>query len=185
MFGAGMQFRGLQKPALESIMNHESPILVVMGTGVGKPMLFQIPAKSVSSGTTIFITPLVSLQDHMVERCQQVGISCTKWDSQQMEATRTRIVVLTPGSAVSKTFGTFLNELQVGESGPHHVRRISHRHGQHARFPTSSPPLPWLVRSLHASWNFGPDFAHNIDTIQQMCGLWTQDHPLMGCTMRN
>jgi superfamily II DNA helicase RecQ len=51
MFGAGTQFRGLQKPALEVIMKHESPILVVMGTGVGKSMLFQIPAKSVSSGT--------------------------------------------------------------------------------------------------------------------------------------
>ena len=88
MFSASTQFRGLQKPALEAIMKHESPILVVMGTGVGKSMLFQIPAKSVSSGTTIVITPLVSLQDHMVERCQQVGISCTKWDSQQMGAMR-------------------------------------------------------------------------------------------------
>jgi superfamily II DNA helicase RecQ len=72
MFGDGT-FRALQKPALEAIMKHESPILVVMGTSVGKSMLFQIPAKSVSSGTTIVITPLVSLQDHMVERCQQVG----------------------------------------------------------------------------------------------------------------
>jgi superfamily II DNA helicase RecQ len=81
MFGAGTQFRGLQKPALETIMKHESPILVVMGTMVGKSMLFQIPEKSVSSRTTIVITPLVSLKDHMVKRCQQVGISCTKWDS--------------------------------------------------------------------------------------------------------
>ena len=77
MFGAGTQFRGLQKPALEAIMKHESPILVVMGTGVGKSMLFQIPAKSASSGTTIVITPLVLLQDHIIVRCQQVGISCT------------------------------------------------------------------------------------------------------------
>ena len=112
MFGAGTQFRGLQKPALEAIMKHESPILVVMGTRVGKSMLFQIPAKSVSSGTTIVITPLVSLQEHMVERCQQVGISCTKWDSQRMGEMRAQIVIVTPESAVSKTFSTFLNELQ-------------------------------------------------------------------------
>ncbi|KFZ23509.1 hypothetical protein V502_02010, partial [Pseudogymnoascus sp. VKM F-4520 (FW-2644)] len=112
MFGAGTQFCGLQKPALEAIMKHKSPILVVMGTGVGKSMLFQIPAKSVSSGTTIVITLLVSLQDHMVEQCQQVGISCTKWDSQQMGAMQAQIVIVTPESAVSKTFSTFLNELQ-------------------------------------------------------------------------
>jgi superfamily II DNA helicase RecQ len=48
----------------------------------------------------------------MVERCQQVGISCTKWDSQQMGAMRAQIVIVTPESAVSKTFSTFLNELQ-------------------------------------------------------------------------
>ncbi|OBT81153.1 hypothetical protein VE02_10081 [Pseudogymnoascus sp. 03VT05] len=112
MFGAGTQFRGLQKPALEAIMKHESPILVVMGTGVGKLMLFQIPAKSVSSRTTIVITPLVSLQGHMVEQCQQVGISCTKWDSQRIGEMRAQIVIVTPESVVSKTFGTFLNELQ-------------------------------------------------------------------------
>ncbi|KFZ24201.1 hypothetical protein V502_01319, partial [Pseudogymnoascus sp. VKM F-4520 (FW-2644)] len=112
MFGAGTQFRGLQKPALEAIMKHESPILVVMGTGVGKSMLFQIPAKSASSGTTIVITPLVLLQDHMVERCQQVGISCTKWDSQRMGEMRAQIVIVTPESAVSKAFSTFLNDVQ-------------------------------------------------------------------------
>ncbi|KFZ23741.1 hypothetical protein V502_01780 [Pseudogymnoascus sp. VKM F-4520 (FW-2644)] len=69
MFRASMQFCGLQKPALEAIMKHESPILVVMGTGIGKSMLFQISAKSVLSGTTIVITLLVLLQDHMVEQC--------------------------------------------------------------------------------------------------------------------
>ena len=57
--------------------------------------------------------PLVSLHDHMVERCQQVGISCTKWDGQQMGAMRAQIVIVTPESAVSKTFSTFLNELLV------------------------------------------------------------------------
>ncbi|OBT70931.1 hypothetical protein VF21_10100 [Pseudogymnoascus sp. 05NY08] len=112
MFGAGTQFRGLQKLALEAIMKHESPILVVMGTGVGKLMLFQIPAKSVSSGTTIVITLLVSLQSHMVEQCQQVGISCKKWDSQRIGEMRAQIIIVTLESAVSKTFSTFLNELQ-------------------------------------------------------------------------
>lgn len=86
--GEGAEFRGLQKAALEAIMRNESPVLVVMGTSVGKTMLFQIPAKSVDSGTTVVITPLVSLQDHMVERCRKVGISCVKWDSQQVSKMR-------------------------------------------------------------------------------------------------
>ncbi|KAH8749818.1 hypothetical protein BGZ57DRAFT_945612 [Hyaloscypha finlandica] len=55
MLGSEARFRGF-------------PIVAVMGTG------------SMGSGTTVVITLLVSLQDHMVERCQQAGISCVKWD---------------------------------------------------------------------------------------------------------
>jgi superfamily II DNA helicase RecQ len=42
--------------------------MAVMGTGVRKTLLFQLLAKSMSSGTIIVISPLVSLQDHIVER---------------------------------------------------------------------------------------------------------------------
>jgi superfamily II DNA helicase RecQ len=51
-----------------------------MATGVGKTLLFQLPAKSISLGTTVVITLLVLLQEYMVERCQKLGISCVKWD---------------------------------------------------------------------------------------------------------
>jgi RecQ family ATP-dependent DNA helicase len=108
MLGGAARFRGLQEPVLEAIMKHKSPILAVMGTGVGKSLLFQLPAKSMPVGTTVVITPLVSLQDHMVERCQQMGISCVKWDPRQSHSA-SQIVIVTPESAVSKTFGTFLD----------------------------------------------------------------------------
>jgi len=111
MLGSEARFRGLQEPVLQAIMKHQSPIVAVMGTGVGKTLLFQLPAKSLSSGTTVVISPLVSLQDHMVERCQQAGISCVKWDPRQCHSA-SQIVIVTPESAVSKTFGTFLNRLQ-------------------------------------------------------------------------
>ena len=40
MLGDDAEFRGLQEPALEAIMKNKSPILVVMGTGAGKSLLF-------------------------------------------------------------------------------------------------------------------------------------------------
>jgi hypothetical protein len=70
MFGAGTHFRGLKKPALETIMKHESPVVPDSGK-----------------------EPLVLLQDHVDERCQQVGILCTKWDSQRMGEMRAQIVL--------------------------------------------------------------------------------------------
>jgi superfamily II DNA helicase RecQ len=78
MYGARAQFRGLQKPVLEAIIRNESPVLVVIGTSVRKTLLFQILVISISSGTTVVITLLVLLQDHMVQRCCTVGISCVK-----------------------------------------------------------------------------------------------------------
>ena len=119
MFGSEARFRGLQEPVLQAIMKHQSPIVAVMGTGVGKTLLFQLPAKSMRSGTTVVISPLVSLQDHMVERCQHAGISCVKWDARQCHSP-SQIVIVTPESAVSKTFGTFLDRLQ----GLHQLDRV-------------------------------------------------------------
>jgi superfamily II DNA helicase RecQ len=61
MYGARAQFRGLQKPVLKAIMRNESPVLVVIGTSVGKTLLFQILVMSVGSGITVVITLLVLL----------------------------------------------------------------------------------------------------------------------------
>lgn len=76
MLGDNAEFRGEQKPALEAIMANKSPILVVMGTGAGKSLLFQLPARSQKSGTTVVIVPLKSLERNLHERCQKAGISC-------------------------------------------------------------------------------------------------------------
>ena len=51
---------------MQAIMKHQSPIMLAMGTGVGKTLLFPLPAKRISSRTTVVISPLVLLQDHMV-----------------------------------------------------------------------------------------------------------------------
>jgi superfamily II DNA helicase RecQ len=82
MLGDDAEFRGLQEPALEAIMKNKSPILVVMGTGAGKSLLFQLPARSQKSGTTVVIIPLKSLERSLHERCHKIGISCIQWNPQ-------------------------------------------------------------------------------------------------------
>lgn len=46
MIGPEAEFRGQQEPALRAIIKGVSPVLVIMGTGGGKTMLFQLPARS-------------------------------------------------------------------------------------------------------------------------------------------
>jgi superfamily II DNA helicase RecQ len=111
MLGDNAEFRELQKPALEAIMKTKSPILVVMGIGAGKSLLFQLPAHSQKSGTTVAIVPLKSLEHSLHERCHKAGISCIRWDPQQ-RGRMAQIVLVQPESAVSKTFALYLNKLQ-------------------------------------------------------------------------
>ncbi|RHZ43035.1 uncharacterized protein CDV56_100022 [Aspergillus thermomutatus] len=77
----------------------------------GKSMLFMVPAFTAPGGTTIVMVPLVALRADMQRRCQQLGISCVAWESQQ-PPDAALIMLVTPESAVSPDFQTFLNWLQ-------------------------------------------------------------------------
>jgi superfamily II DNA helicase RecQ len=59
-------------------MQHSLRLLVVMGTGIGKSMLFMLPASVSSGGVTIVIAPLSLLQDDMLDRCDRLSIPSAK-----------------------------------------------------------------------------------------------------------
>ncbi|KAH9206593.1 hypothetical protein DL95DRAFT_315355, partial [Leptodontidium sp. 2 PMI_412] len=62
------RFRELQEPILKAIIKHQSPILGVIATGVKKTLLFQLLTKNIHSSTTIIISLLVLLQEHIMKR---------------------------------------------------------------------------------------------------------------------
>jgi superfamily II DNA helicase RecQ len=75
----GVEFRGVQKPALKAIMDQKSPIVVVMGIGGGKSLLFMVPARAMGlQGITVVIVPLVSVRGDLSRRCESVGIECVE-----------------------------------------------------------------------------------------------------------
>lgn len=112
MMGHDANFRGIQQQAIEAIMTGDSPIVVVMGTGVGKSLIFMLPAWCSVDGTTIVVVPLISLRQDIQQRCQQLQISCAAWDSQQ-QPDSAQIVLVTPEAALSSSFSTFLNRLRA------------------------------------------------------------------------
>jgi superfamily II DNA helicase RecQ len=111
MMGPEAEFRGQQEPALQAIMKEASPVLVIMGTGGGKTMLFQLPARSQKGGTTIVVVPLKSLEESLHERCIELGISSIQWDSSQQER-MAQVVFVQPESAITASFARYLNRLQ-------------------------------------------------------------------------
>ncbi len=68
-------FRTGQEQAIRSVLSGENTI-TVMPTGGGKSICYQIPAL-VLSGTTIVISPLISLMKDQVDALIQVGIPAT------------------------------------------------------------------------------------------------------------
>lgn len=106
LLGEQARFRSVQKPALEAIMQHKSPVVCIMGTGAGKSVLFMLPA-SVSSGVTVVVVPLVSLREDMRKRCDSLGISCVEWNSRRPNEWA-QVVLVTPESATGMAFAQFI-----------------------------------------------------------------------------
>lgn len=107
LLGKQAAFHSVQKPAVQAIMQHRSPVVAIMGTGAGKSVLFMLPA-SVSSGVTIVVVPLVALRFNMRERCKQLGIVSAEWDSRRPQE-GAQIMFVTPKAAVGEAFRHYIN----------------------------------------------------------------------------
>lgn len=103
LMGEKARFRDNQEPAIQAILDGESPIIQVTGCGGGKSLSFMLPAYCVSGGVTIVIAPLVALQYDLQRRCEELGIDSTVWSCRQANRTAS-VVFVTPESAVTKGF---------------------------------------------------------------------------------
>ena len=110
--GEYVRFRGEQERAIQAVMQGRSPILVIMGTGAGKSLVFMLPAFCSSGGTSIVVVPLVSLQGDLKRRCDESGISCSIWRSGRATEAAS-IVLVTPETALTKGFRDFINLLRT------------------------------------------------------------------------
>jgi hypothetical protein len=106
------EYRGRQEEGLKAIMQRSLRLLVVMATGMGKSMLFMLPASVSPSSVSVVIVPLNLLQNDMLDRCDQLAIPAAKWDGRRPPYWA-RIVFTTPEGAATKAFGRFLDEKRM------------------------------------------------------------------------
>jgi superfamily II DNA helicase RecQ len=111
LLGKQAAFRSVQKPAIQAIIQHKSPVVAIIGTEAGKSVLFMLPA-SVSSRVTIMVVPLVALRFNIKDQCKQLGIVSAKWNSRQPHKWA-QVVFVTPEAAVGEAFGHYINRQQA------------------------------------------------------------------------
>lgn len=115
-------FRKGQNEIIEHILNKQD-CLAIMPTGAGKSICYQIPAL-VFEGTTIVISPLISLMKDQVDSLIQNGISATYINSsltsneyfQALENTRLgmyKIIYVAPERLNSDNFINILNNMNI------------------------------------------------------------------------
>ncbi len=114
-------FRGEQQAIVEQIVNG-GDALVLMPTGGGKSLCYQIPAL-LRSGVGIVISPLIALMQDQVDALQQLGVSAAVLNSSlDMEATRAvsrqlqrgelKLLYVAPERLMTENFLNLLERLQ-------------------------------------------------------------------------
>lgn len=116
------EFRPLQKDIIDTVLAGKDT-LVLMPTGGGKSLCFQLPALMLP-GITVVVSPLIALMKDQVDALMANGIpaaflnsSLTKYEQDQVIKASTRgdvkVLYLAPERVASYGFYDFLNTLNV------------------------------------------------------------------------
>jgi ATP-dependent DNA helicase RecQ len=116
------RLRDGQQQVIDSVLDGKDT-LAIMPTGSGKSLCYQIPAKMLD-GTTIVVSPLISLMKDQLEKLGQLGIRATQVNSglsadeerEALEGIRDRsheIVFCTPERLALPAFLEVLREVEI------------------------------------------------------------------------
>ncbi len=115
-------FRPLQEKIIKNILDKKDT-LVIMPTGGGKSLCYQIPAL-IFEGLTVVISPLISLMKDQVEQLRQLGIKTALLNSslspedyqsnfQNVKNKTAKLLYLAPETLVKDEVSTLLKEVSL------------------------------------------------------------------------
>jgi ATP-dependent DNA helicase RecQ len=115
-------FRPMQQDIMETVLQNQD-VLVLMPTGGGKSLCYQIPAM-VKPGICVVVSPLIALMKDQVEALRENGIKAEYLNSTQSSreqeqienlclAGQLKLLYVSPEKLLSGGFFNFLKRLQL------------------------------------------------------------------------
>ena len=115
-------FRPFQETIIEGCIAGEDHI-VIMPTGGGKSLCYQIPALE-RAGCAIIISPLISLMQDQVLSLKQLGVAASLWNStlsyddvqdlkQQIKSSNVNLLYVSPERVVMDDFLVFMADIPI------------------------------------------------------------------------
>ena len=83
------QFRGAQEAIIQNLLSGKNTF-VIMPTGAGKSLCYQLPAIS-KPGTAVVISPLIALMKNQVDQLNAVGVNAQFYNSTLTKGEMTRV----------------------------------------------------------------------------------------------
>ncbi len=127
--------RPLQEPAIQAVLDGRDS-LVVLPTGGGKSLCYQAPAV-VQNGTTVVISPLISLMKDQVDGLRSSGVNAVQLDSSQSPEQRAayerdvckgsvRLLFVSPERLIQTDLNALLKQIDVKTFAIDEAHCISH-----------------------------------------------------------
>jgi superfamily II DNA helicase RecQ len=101
-----------QAEAIKEALKRESDLLVILPTGGGKSLIYQLPMLIERDMTTVIIVAFVAVVEQVEEQCKELGISCQVWMNKGYSAGKAQAIIVGVEHAVTSDFQDLLIQLE-------------------------------------------------------------------------
>ena len=146
-----LQFRapGQQKAVLAVLGPRSAEqVVIVLGTGSGKSLVFLLSAAIVDAGTTILILPTVALRIEIIRRCHQIGIRPLIWTPHCKQSAS--LVLMSAEATCTESFLVYTRQLVNRQQLARIVIDEAHLTITASEYRKSMSQLGWYVRQIRA-----------------------------------